>query len=225
MCLLRFQSAHAAELMRYESNMRKMLQGLHLVKRISEVTSVRHGAVVRHEDCFVPRNEGTETVRHFARSRGRVPCQRNRTESHHRFLTEHLVERPPCACEGRCNRRMGMDDRINVRSSRVNREMHPDFTGYLSGAGELPTIQIDCHYVGTLQQIFAAPRGMGNPPFLIQSTRKISRCPGHESEPAQTFADPDKLPPQLVFNLIIPLRHDSLLSALRRFVTLTALHG
>src|SRR5580698_9374623 len=147
MCLLLLQSANAAELMRHEPNMRKMLEGFHLVKCIRKIVTVGDGSVIRHEDCFVPRNEGTETVCNLVNPRGRVPRQRNRTESHHRFLTEHLVERPSRAREGRCNRRMGVDDRVNVPSPRIYREMHPDFTRYFSGAGELSAAQIDDHYI------------------------------------------------------------------------------
>jgi len=131
-----------------ESYICQMLDYLHLLKGFQYGFAVTDCAMIGHKDSVMVWDERGETSCHLCGSRCGVICQRDHTESHHSFLTQHLFQSPADAGEGRRDRRMRMNDRCDIVSVPVDCKMHTDLASHLSVSIELSSLKIDDDHVG-----------------------------------------------------------------------------
>jgi hypothetical protein len=82
-----------------------------------------------------------------------------------------------------------MNDRCNIVSVSVDREMHADLARHLPVSIELSALKIDNNHVVRPQQELADTSGSDQQTLLIESNGKIARRPRHEPQPMEHFAE------------------------------------
>lgn len=94
---------------------------------------------------------------------------------------------------------MGVDDGLHIESLAIDGEMHADFAGDFSGAGDLTAVEIDDDHVAGLQEVLAGAGGCGEQTIVAEANGEVARGAGHEAEFMQPSAETDKFPSQLTF--------------------------
>src|SRR6266513_50796 len=138
--------------------------------------------MIGQKDGVMIWDERGKTRGHLFGSRRGIRCQWDYPESHHSFLTQHLVQSPAHAGECRRDRRMRMNNRCDIVSMSIDCEMHTDLASRLPVSIEMSSLKIDDNYVGRPQQELADTGGSDQQTRVIQSNGKIARRPRHKPQ-------------------------------------------
>src|SRR5580704_7134856 len=185
--------------MRYQSDLGKVLDRLHLHIRVMERVRVSNHSMVRHEDGIVLWDKWLERIRKFRRPWSTVLRQRDGAQTDNDLADQRLVERKSGGSKASRSGGMRMHDPLHVRAQPVDQQVHGKLAGHVAITGEPAALQIDHDHIGRAQHAFAHARGSDHDAVIVKSCREIPVGSGDVTALVQHLPEEDHFASILAF--------------------------
>jgi hypothetical protein len=180
-----------------EADLGEVLYGFGLHEGIFEGESAGEEAVVGEENGVMVGDEWLKTGSYFFGAGGGVRGERNEAGGHEDLRADGLIEWDSAGREGGGDRRMGVDDGLDIRTQAIDGEVHSNLAGDFARAGYLLAVVIDDDHVGVAEQGLAVAGWRGEDEVGIEPDGEVAGGTGGVAEAMDPATEANELSSQI----------------------------